>query len=347
LKRLGYRPELDGVRGVAIAMVVGVHSLDFPVTGTLGVDVFFVLSGFLITTLLFEEHDVNGRLSLRAFYVRRIRRLYPALIALILTVSFVLVVFRNQALSLTAKQAGVAAGYLTNIAWGWQLQLHWPIAGELAHLWSLSAEEQFYLLWPAVLVIIGFRRRIAAAIAAFATLNFLAEQWIYAHKTDIYPGRIQYGPDIRSPTSILLGCLLGVIWTSRGRSMLLRVARWLFTPALLGCAALVFHLPANLYVGWNTLFSAMCTLLLARARDQTSAVAHVLRSEPLVWVGKISYSLYLWHVAILFYFNPPRGSFKAIEWVAVSVVVAAASFYFVERPLRVKLTRREQLVLAT
>ena len=326
------------MRGVAILMVVGVHSLDFPVTGTLGVDVFFVLSGFLITTLLFEEREVNGRISLGAFYVRRMRRLYPALIVLILTVSFVLLVFRSQALALTAEEAGVAASYLTNIAWGWQLRLHWPIAGELAHLWSLSAEEQFYLIWPAILVALGFRRRLAAAIVAFATLDFLAEQWILGHEGTIYPGRIQYGPDVRSPTSILIGCLLGIVWTSRGRTVLLRVARWLFTPAFFGCAALVFHLPANLYIGWITLFSAMCALLLARALDQGSAVAHVLRSEPLVWIGKISYSLYLWHVAILYYFDPPRGSFRAVAWVAVSFVVAAGSFYFVERPLRVKLT---------
>jgi peptidoglycan/LPS O-acetylase OafA/YrhL len=327
-------------------MVVGVHSLDWPVTGTLGVDVFFVLSGFLITTLLFEERDSVGRVSLRAFYVRRIRRLYPALVTLIAAVSVVLIVWANQSLALTAKEAGVAAAYLTNIAVSWD-SLHWPYPGELLHLWSLSAEEQFYLVWPALLIIIGFRRRVAAGIAIVATVDLLVEQWTLAHRAGVSPGRIQYGPDTRSPTSILIGCLLGVIWSSHGRAMLLRVARILVTPALLGCAALAFHMPTDLYAGLVTLFSAMAALLLARALDQTSALAHVLRSGPLVWLGKISYSLYLWHVAILNYFNPTRGTLAAIGWVAVSFLVATASFYFIERPLRVKRTRREQLVVAT
>jgi peptidoglycan/LPS O-acetylase OafA/YrhL len=327
-------------------MVVGVHSLDFPRTGMLGVDLFFVLSGFLITTLLFEEHDLNGRIALGAFYIRRIRRLYPALLVLIVVVSLAVVFFKDQTYSLTAKEAAVAATYVTNIAFAWQ-SLRLPILGEFAHLWSLSAEEQFYLLWPLTLILVGFRRRIAAAIAIFGTLDFLAEQWTLTHRSGVWAGRIQYGPDVRSPTSILIGCLLGVIWSSSGRSLLLKVARWLFTPALLVCATLTFHLINTLYSGWITLFSACAALLLARALDQASPVAHVLRSQPLVWLGKISYSLYLWHVAILYYFDPPGATFTAVAWVAVSIVVATASFYLVERPFRVKATRRERLVVAT
>ncbi len=152
--RLGYVPALDGVRAVAVLLVVACHALSMP-GGFLGVEIFFVLSGFLITTLLLEERQAQGRLGLRSFYIRRVWRLYPALAAL-LAAWLVL-----SALGLTPlPPAGEAVGvlvsgtYLANAANAW----FFPLPIGLQHLWSLALEEQFYLLWPPLLALVLYKR---------------------------------------------------------------------------------------------------------------------------------------------------------------------------------------------
>src|SRR5438093_1585780 len=153
-RRLGYRPALDGVRGIAIAIVVAFHAFGWPAAGTLGVDLFFVLSGFLITTLLLEEHARSGRIGIRAFYLRRARRLLPALFALLvpfLLIALAAVVFRGSSPSALFLGLGAALTYTSNIVVAADPS---AVPAALIHLWSLGAEEQFYIVWPLLLVVL-------------------------------------------------------------------------------------------------------------------------------------------------------------------------------------------------
>src|SRR4051812_42278396 len=154
VSKLGHVPALDGLRGIAIAIVVGYHAFGFPLGGWLGVDLFFVLSGFLITTLLLEEHDRTGRVSLRAFYVRRARRLLPALGAVLALIAVVGPLYYSPGLLASIVASGL---YAANIVRGFG-QSDFLNATPAAHLWSLAQEEQFYVLWP--IALIWFRRRL-------------------------------------------------------------------------------------------------------------------------------------------------------------------------------------------
>jgi peptidoglycan/LPS O-acetylase OafA/YrhL len=182
---LGYRPALDGVRALAIACVVLSHTIGFPVTGYIGVDVFFVLSGFLITTLLLEEHARRGTVSLGDFYRRRALRLLPALFALLgvfLAVSIAAVLIRGGSLDRALFGVVAGTGYFTNLALAAGPPTEPAMPGELRHLWSLAIEEQFYFVWPVVLLV----------IFDGATAE-----------------RIGYGTDTHG-TPILVGCVLAV-----------------------------------------------------------------------------------------------------------------------------------------
>src|SRR4051794_30070266 len=160
-QRLGYLPALDGVRGIAIALVVSFHAFGWPRSGTLGVDLFFVLSGFLITTLLLEEHRRSGRIRIRAFYARRAWRLLPALIALLvpfLLLAGAALLFRGAVPSSLLLGIGAALTYTSNLVVASDIS---AVPAALVHLWSLAAEGQFYVVWPLMVLVVlrrgGFR----------------------------------------------------------------------------------------------------------------------------------------------------------------------------------------------
>jgi peptidoglycan/LPS O-acetylase OafA/YrhL len=168
VKRLGYRPELDGIRAVAISLVVLDHFFGLDGGGSAGVRLFFVLSGFLITTLLLEEHAATGSIKLGAFYRRRARRLLPALAALLL----VYVGFQagHLGISRAAERVALAGSYVSNFAVAFRV--HDVISGTaLGPLWSLAQEEQFYAFWPLLLIaVIRSRRFLTYLLAAFVAL---------------------------------------------------------------------------------------------------------------------------------------------------------------------------------
>jgi len=206
--RLGHRPSLDGVRGVAIACVVLNHTVGYPGMGFTGVDLFFVLSGFLITTLLLEEHAQNGRVSLGNFYRRRALRLLPALVAF-LAVFLVYAAVRGPVRGMNFDEAlfGVAAGlgYFTNIAMGFEDN---AIPFELRHLWSLAIEEHFYIVWPPVLfLVLRGRKRLALGVLGVAIVLSVVQQ-IRLVEDGAISQRIVFGTDTRSAAS----------WPSRSRS---------------------------------------------------------------------------------------------------------------------------------
>lgn len=351
-RTFGYRPALDGLRGVAIALVVSWHAFGWPARGFLGVHLFFVLSGFLITTLLLQEWRERGDVSLRSFYRRRALRLLPALAAL-LVVYTGLHLARSLASSeghdLSTALEGVlySAFYVANVVQAAGVVLPVP----LNHLWSLAAEEQFYVLWPFLLVLaLRYRVRpgwVEAGLVA-AVLLVVVERIRLALR-DAPEERLYYAPDTTFDP-ILIGCLLG-LWFVLGRGPApLRSAtlvRWLVLPAVALVALPVFWTgPGWKPVQWSWVLPfalASALVIWAVATNRSRLLERALAFAPLVALGKISYSLYLWHPLVIWSGLRLLGIPTAVG-VALAVPVATASYLFVERPfLRRKRSERTRL----
>jgi peptidoglycan/LPS O-acetylase OafA/YrhL len=334
--RLGYRPALDGIRGLAIACVVLFHTVRFPGAGFLGVDLFFVLSGFLITTLLLEERAQYGKVSLRDFYRRRALRLLPALLVL-LGVFLVFSILAAAAESRSPHQAifGVVAGlgYFSNVAMAAGASgLTMP--PELGHLWSLAAEEQFYIVWPAVLFLaIRGRVRLALIVVGAAIALTAVEQLRLYFAGANWP-RMGFGVDTRS-SSILVGCLLALVLATSVRPTIEAGARRLGPLVLVALLGLMIVDPQKrLFTGPLLLFAVVSAVLIVQALDSRSALAKGLSSRPTVFLGRISYSLYLWHVPIFVVLglSSRRVELMDIPALALALGCAIASYYFVELP---------------
>ena len=316
LQRLGHVPALDGLRGVAIALVVTYHYWGWPRGGWLGVDLFFVLSGFLITTLLLEEHAASGRTRLRAFYLRRASRLFPALAVLLATYLVIDAVRGTDALGVVARW-GL---YTANV-----YEAFWPGVADhhigLNPLWSLAQEEQFYLIWPAALLVVTKLRRPARFLIALALALALYRAALVLNGAS--GSRIYFAPDTHAD-GLVLGSALAF---ARRRGAQFRPTRTaviitaiLWTPLVV----LTVSVPRTLAL-FLPLFEVAAVVFVA------AAVAGTLRlPRPLIWLGSISYSLYLWHAVFLWAFHGDER-FVALP---ASVAVAYASTRWVERPFR-------------
>ncbi|HET9492773.1 MAG TPA: acyltransferase, partial [Chloroflexia bacterium] len=215
--RLPYLPGLDGLRAVAVIAVLLYHAgLPLFAGGFLGVEVFFVISGFLITSLLLAEWNANGRIDLPAFWLRRARRLLPAVYTLVVVVLVVAVVFLPEEVSMLRGDGAAAFTYVTNWYLIFNERSYFEAMGRpsmLLHLWSLAVEEQFYLVWPPVLaLLLRFRRRgaILAVVLAGAAASSLLMALLYSPEAD--PSRVYYGTDTRA-TGLLIGAALAFVWS--------------------------------------------------------------------------------------------------------------------------------------
>jgi peptidoglycan/LPS O-acetylase OafA/YrhL len=320
--------------------------------GFLGVDLFLVLSGFLITCLLVEERERHGSISLRRFYARRILRLFPAL-WLLLGVCTVIALATDvpQAAGLTARTMihGVllVLGCAGNWAWVFPIDL-----SLLGHTWTLGLEEQFYLLWPPLLAVLLHRRVprrwviliVGGSIVSAALLR--AALWRGPNTLSYYFTTTNL---TTRADSLLAGCLVGLLacWNylpRRGTG--LRILQACCVAAALLWGALVFCLPqgdARVYHGGFTLAAfAAAALLAAAVSDPRWLVSRALAAPPLVAVGRLAYGLYLWHYPVFWVFNhylsrlEPSSRPSPLLGFALrcSVTLAAAlqSFYCVERP---------------
>lgn len=329
---LGHRPELDGLRGLAVLAVVAFHA-GAPVGrgGWLGVDVFFVLSGFLITTLLLEERAATGRVALGAFYARRALRLLPAVLALL------------AVLGLLVAAGLVGARFIEAAPWVLLYIANWQrVVGEstpLVHLWSLSVEEQFYVLWPlallALLRLLPSPRHHALVLGVAVVGIAVARTGLYATEA-ISAERAYFGSDLRAD-ALLLGCLLAVArcagWTERV-ALWIRRALW---PALAGLAV-VLVLPASPFGGYGPLLFGPvdgAAFVVVAAVVTMPAVLPWLRWQPLVRLGVLSYAVYLWHLPVMWLLPSPIG--RLAVGVPVSLVAALVSRRLIEEPaLRLK-----------
>jgi peptidoglycan/LPS O-acetylase OafA/YrhL len=329
-RRLGYVPALDGVRGLAIAAVVVYHAFDVP-GGFLGVDLFFVLSGFLITTLLLEEHAEKGRLDFSAFYLRRARRLLPVALAGIFFAQLIVISAALAGGNLGTQVLGglFASLYVANLAHF----LDPPVILGIGHYWSLSQEEQFYIVWPpllAMLLVLRVRLRWLVAGLALAVIAVVAHR---ALLVDAGWWRTYYAPDTRSD-GILLGCLLAVAWKDgRLRESRLWLAAGPVALAVYGVAvATLDHTTrATALYGLTVANVAAAAILASIIMAPHAPITRVLSLPPLRWLGLISYSLYIWG-SLVGWVTQAHG------WllVTLSIAVAVLSYRFVERPFRLR-----------
>jgi peptidoglycan/LPS O-acetylase OafA/YrhL len=322
----GRKHALDGLRGVAIALVVCVHCFRVPVDGVVGVDLFFVLSGLLITTILLDARD-SGGISLRRFYSRRVRRLMPALVVMLAVFTAVTLAVEGAS-SLRRVVFGDLAGlgFSTNFVVANSDPNQLPISGAVMHLWSLGQEEQFYLVWP--LALIFLRGRWLVTVLVVGIVASIAEQ-IALLFAGAPTQRIEFGPDTRS-TAILFGCLLALALRSRAWGFVAKAAR-----VSLPLSAVIFFFVAfaplgrGLYLGFLPLFCIATAAIVAWALEMSPAP---LTFRPLVGLGRISYSLYLWHMPILLAIGWHASLAGRSAAAALSLVAATASFYLVEQP---------------
>lgn len=336
-ERLDYSPQFDGLRAVAVAVVFLYHAQIplFVEGGYIGVDVFFVLSGFLITTLLLREHAETGRIALRAFYVRRLRRLAPAAIMVASTVAVVFLVAtwvtmrRDTLLGALAALAQMAA---------WPRALEVNHLGWMGHAWSLSVEEHFYLVWP-VLVSLALWRwpKRASTIIGVAAVAGIFYGNVVPHLVGWSVARTYNGPDTRA-SDVLIGCLLAVVLHHRPQFGGRRV--WIGLIGGLGFTGLALWTilvgaTGPLYVNWNILVVlAAAAVVLHLFRCPRSLLSRVLATPVLVWVGVRSYGIYLIHNPVIGLLRPLAGDATALLAALLTVVLAALSFTYVEKPIR-------------
>jgi len=350
----GHLNALDGLRAVAVLAVMAFHAgVSWLPGGFLGVDVFFVLSGFLITSLLLEELGTTGRISLGQFWARRARRLLPALLLVLAgTAAYAALFASPESLAGIRSDAAATLGYVANWHFIANQASYFARTGDpspLAHTWSLAIEEQFYLVWPVVVLLVGRGRnalaKVGVAAAAGMTASVVAMVLVYDPSRD--PSQAYYGTDTRSQV-IMVGAALAVI-----------VARWrrrpggvrAVPPALAAGAGLVASAGVGFAMyravgtdswvyrgGLLAVALGVAVVIGATVVSPGGGLARALSLAPLRYVGRISYGLYLWHWPLYLVINHAHTGLLGARLLGVrfaaTFATAVASYHLVEMPLR-------------
>jgi len=342
-----YWPSLDGVRGVAIAAVIAFH-LGYLGGGFVGVDIFFVLSGFLITSLLLSEQAGSGTIRLGAFWARRARRLLPALLLLVFVLGVYALAGGPGVVPSQLRSPAVATLlYFANwqqVAAGHSYFAQYQALNPLMHTWSLAIEEQYYLVWPLLFVglaFLGRRRSRRALVTGTALLATGSALWMGVAAHVLGPNRAYLGTDTRM-WELLLGGLGAMALQSAGPP---RRPTWWSTATVLGVGGVALGIalgagpPAWMWDGGLVAITT-CALVVVvgSVRHPGGPVARVLAVAPLRWLGRISYSLYLWHWPVIVLLTPVDTGLKGADLLscrlAAMVGAAWASASLVEQPLR-------------
>ena len=365
--RFGHLRSLDGLRGLAVVLVVLSHfAPGLAPGGFLGVDLFFVLSGFLITSLLVSEFEATTHISLKNFWIRRARRLFPALLVLVTVVLAYGLLMSTRAQVHAVSLDGMAAlFYVAN--WRFIIsgqsyiqQFLDQAPSPLRHTWSLAIEEQFYLVWPLLVLgltrVLGARgrpgsdrpRRLRHALAiCCVVLGSLSLGWmVLLHSRGANLDRIYYGTDTRV-FMILAGATLGAL--TAGRPALGPAWSRFRVPLLVaGAAGLVTLLVLSVWVttqtsalyfgAYGALALVMVTVLWAAGQPAPNPLARALEIKPLIGLGLISYGVYLWHWPIALWVRADNTPFDGpalfIARSALTLGISLVSYYVVERPIR-------------
>jgi peptidoglycan/LPS O-acetylase OafA/YrhL len=349
-RRLEHQPALDGLRALAVIAVMVFHQNHLG-GGFLGVDVFFVLSGFLITSLLLIDHANTGKIVSFAFWRRRVRRLFPALLVLLaITALYAVTVARPESLESIRREAFATLVYIQNY---WVLNHPEDFRYPLAHTWSLSIEEQFYVVWPLLLAgLVWITRRRRWLVVAVLGLALLSAALMSARYGNAQGRSANFSTETRAH-ELLIGAALGIALL--GRRVSGRVLHIAGTMALLILVVAAFtagdHAPFLYRGGYLLIAVTTAVVITAAVSSGSSWLRAALSWKPLVWIGLISYGLYLYHFAMYGFVNAQdivtwEPALVAMRF-GLTIVVAAASYYLIEQPIRKgALTRTRTLILA-
>jgi peptidoglycan/LPS O-acetylase OafA/YrhL len=336
-------PSLDGLRALSIVMVMLAHTAGTPGSpawllklehaGNLGVKVFFVISGFLITTLLYKELAATERISLRNFYLRRGFRIFPAFY------TYFAVIQVATYLGIIRLQPGDAL-HAATFTMNYHLDRFWYYN----HIWSLSVEEQFYLLWPSLVLLLGARKSLMLA-AATLVLSPTARAWQIAdmlwHGTFSIRNTAILGRQFECIADALAtGCLLAGLYNALGRSprylAFLRGGWFVLVPVVgIGgsCGLYLIHPLLYFLIGQTITHVAIALCLDHCVRFSGDAIGHLLNWRPVAFVGVLSYSLYLWQQPFLNVFETVQQAWTCFPLnLVLAVGTALLSYYLVERP---------------
>jgi peptidoglycan/LPS O-acetylase OafA/YrhL len=349
---MAHIPSLDGLRGLAVIGVLLFHA-GYLTGGFLGVDLFFALSGFLITRLLVREAESTSTIDLIGFWGRRFRRLLPAVLVLLVAVMLWARWFGNPDQWATTLTDGPwAQFYLANWHQIGSDRGYWESFADpplLGHLWSLAIEEQFYVVWPLVAALVWRLARrghdvLLAVCLGGAALSFAAMLALFDGGD---PTRVYMGTDTRA-SSILIGAALGtrpaVAWVTKAVNARPHIVDLVMVVALGIIAAMWITIDgassAGLFRGGLLVHSGLAAIVVAFAAVRLGWVTRLLGTRVLQWFGRLSYSLYLWHWPVYAVLNPRRTGLDGLELLAlrfgVSIAFALASYHLVEVPLRRK-----------
>jgi peptidoglycan/LPS O-acetylase OafA/YrhL len=350
----GYLPSLDGWRAIAILLVLIAHSgmfyfsdvgphpssrlQSYAIRGSAGVDIFFAISGFLICTLLLREQKKTGRINLRSFYIRRVFRILPpyllylAVIGVLASTGYIMVT-RQEFISCLLFFRNYLPLQLTRDG-GWYT----------GHFWSLAVEEHFYLLWPALLLLLHRRRAALTAIVVILAITIWRTLDLRFHFIPVNAVQIfEHRTDTRLDC-LIWGCLFATAYTSDAARQWLKA--WINPYIWLASAAVLIVLTAEFF-GRGSLRPAIAAtvrpplfalLVVATVIQPQWLVARILEDARLRWIGRISYSLYIWQQLFLVVHSVPRplpfGRWQEVPRAFLCIAVCAlASYYLVEQPL--------------
>ena len=344
-----YMPGLDGLRTFAVLAVILFHlNTPYITAGFLGVDVFFVLSGYLITGILLREWAVKGRLDLKKFYVARFRRLLPALVFMLSVVMTVVWLFEPDLLNTVRQDTLAALVYVNNWWYVFHDVSYFESFGKpspLQNLWSLSIEEQFYLVWP-LLLLFGLKSKRRFLQVVGVTL-FASALWMAVSFTPgVDPSRVYYGTDTRL-FALLIGAVLAFGWRPDafkhdmpdvGRRIL-NIGGAVAFATLLIVMTRASAYGTFLYYGGFLLVALASAVLIAATAHPSTVWSRLFGSEWLRLIGTRTYGIYLWHYPVIILTTPIEQigtfePFRALAQVALTLVIAELSYRWIETPVR-------------
>ncbi|MEE6451186.1 acyltransferase family protein [Gottfriedia acidiceleris] len=351
-KPFRYMAGLDGLRALAVLSVIAYHlNFSWASGGFLGVTVFFVLSGYLITDLLIAEWSTNKRIDLKSFWYRRAKRLLPGMFTLLLIVIAFVSLFNSSMIGNLKQDSVAAIFYYSN--W-WYIFHHLSYFESFAnpsilnHFWSLAVEEQFYIIWP-ILTLLGLKYiknkdRLFLYTLIGAIVSALLMAILFHPGSD--PSRVYYGTDTRA-FSLLIGASLALVWPSRKLTNNVTTSGKILIDLIGITGLLIFLLMVGktnqydsfLYRGGMFLLSISAAMLIAALAHPTSKIGIFLSMKPLKWIGLRSYGVYLWQYPVIILLSPKVNTgdislFRAICQITLIFVLAALSYHYIEDPIR-------------
>ncbi|MBG9756580.1 acetyltransferase [Lysinibacillus sphaericus] len=348
-----YIPGLDGIRALAVLAVIAYHfNFSWARGGFLGVDIFFVLSGYLITSTILPLKGNQLTVSLKKFWIGRFRRLLPAAYVMIIT-SFVWAMLFHKELLHTLRGDALSSIFYSSNWWFIFHKLSYfdsfGSPSPIKNLWSLAIEEQFYVIWPLLLMIglyvVKKQSKLAKVVFIGAICSALLMAILYQPGAD--PSRVYYGTDTRC-FELLIGCWLALVWPMKRLSSQklstshmnkLNAISFITFTIFLVCIMYVDEFQTFLYRGGMFLFCLNAAVLIACICHPVSILGRILAWKPLCWIGSRSYGIYLWHYPVMVLGTPIHEIGNPSYWrivlqIILIVIIAECSYRFIEMPIR-------------